>query len=65
MLGMKLDVDLKSIKDDLIGSECSYLFVKYPSNGLKIRYEDLLVRAYTMRSGALARYGLWSWKAVS
>ncbi|KJZ69993.1 hypothetical protein HIM_10604 [Hirsutella minnesotensis 3608] len=64
MLGMKLDVDLKGVRDHLTNTDCGYSFVTHPHNELESKYEELLVRACTMSSGALARHGQWRWKAI-
>lgn len=52
-----LDVDLTRVKDDITSSECGYSFVKHLCNSLKSSYEELLVRACTVRSSGLARHG--------
>ncbi|KAJ4175798.1 hypothetical protein NW767_015667 [Fusarium falciforme] len=64
MFGMKPDVDLSKIKDDMVSSESGYCFVEHPGNGLKSAYLDLLVQAYTSSKNGLARGGTWKWHAV-
>ncbi|KAJ3454070.1 hypothetical protein MRS44_018702 [Fusarium solani] len=64
MFGMKPDVDLSKIKDDMASSESGYCFVEHPGNGLKSAYLDLLVQAYTSSKNGLARGGTWKWHAV-
>lgn len=65
MLGMNLEINLKQVRDDLARTDCGYSFVKHPYNGLDTKFEELLIKACTMRSEALARHGQWKWKAVS
>ena len=65
MLGIVLDIDLASMRDNIINSDCGYSFVKHSYNNLELPYQKLLVQACTSGSAGLSRDGKWSWSSIT
>jgi hypothetical protein len=64
IFSLYLYIDLLKIKDDIFSSKSGYSFINCPGNSLESAYLELLVYAYTVDRGGLAKDGIWKWHAV-
>ena len=64
MFDWQPEIDLLTIKDDLVNSEAGYSFVTDPRNKLQNGYRDLLRRACADGKHPLQHEGNWDWKAA-
>jgi hypothetical protein len=65
MFDLKPDIDLTTVKDNMVNSPSGYSFVKHHENGLDEAYLDLLYAAYASRESKFSKDGQWRWKSIN
>ena len=64
MFDLRPNIDLISLKDDMMNAHSGFSFVQHPQNGLADAYLELSSKACTTRRGGLFKDGRWDWGAI-